>query len=289
MTKETKRKTPFSLRMIQWFFPKLERVAPSLAEKWAWKLFFTPFRFPVPAKELDIVKEANKFTFESEGYTIQVYEWGKGDDTILLMHGWSGRATQWREFIKPLNENGYKVVAIDGPSHGNSSGKMTDIMKFKNILKKVQEIYPEINTVITHSFGGAAIMFGIQNDLKIKRLVNIGTPTDGDYIISDFLRKINASPKSGDRFKKNIIDNFGHPFSFFTVKETIKSANNTALLMIHDRLDKEVPVQHSIDLHEAIPGTQLVMTEGLGHIRILRDKEVIAQAIGFVKNEIIVS
>lgn len=285
MTKEIKKKMPFPLRVIQWTFPKLEKIAPSLASKWAWKLFFTPFRFPIPIKEQETADEAKKFTFDSEGYRIQGYEWGTGDKSILLIHGWSGRATQWKDFINPLNENGYKVVAIDGPSHGSSTGKMTDIMKFQNILQEVVRQYPEINSIIAHSFGGAATMFSIQNGLQVDRLVNIGTPTDGDYIISDFLRRINASSKSGDRFKQNVLDNFGNPFDYYSVKETIKFAKSTSLLMIHDRLDKEVPIQHSVDLHEANPTTQLVMSEGLGHMRILRDKEVIAQAISFVNGE----
>lgn len=286
MTKEVKKKMPFPLRVIQWTFPKLEKVAPNLAGKWAWKLFFTPFRFPVPQKEQEVADRANKFTFEAEGYTIQGYEWGSGDKTIFLLHGWSGRATQWREFIKPLNDSGYKVIAIDGPGHGSSSGKMTDIMKYQRILQETLGLYPEIETMITHSFGGAATMFGIQNGLKMKRLVNIGTPTDADYIVSDFLRRINATAKSGERFKQRVIKNFGNPFEYYSVKETIKHANNTDLLMIHDRLDKEVPVQHSIDLHEDNPHTKLVMTEGLGHMRILRDKEVIAQAIDFVSEQV---
>jgi len=286
MTKEVKKKMPFPLRVIQWTFPKLEKVAPALAGKWAWKLFFTPFRFPTPSREQEVANSANKFTFDAEGYTIQGYEWGDGEKTIFLLHGWSGRATQWGAFIKPLNDSGYKVVAIDGPSHGSSTGKMTDIMRFQKVLQKVLQLYPGIDSMITHSFGGAATMFGIKNGLQLKKLVNIGTPTDGDYIISDFLRRINASPISGDRFKQNVVNNFGNPFEYYSVKETIKSANETDLLMIHDRLDKEVPVQHSIDLHEANPKTQLVVTEGLGHMRILKDKEVIAQAIDFVAEQV---
>jgi pimeloyl-ACP methyl ester carboxylesterase len=288
MTKEVKKKMPFPLRVIHWTMPKLEKIAPNVAGKWAWKLFFTPFRFPIPKKEQAVGDTANKFTFEAQGYTIQGYEWGSGDKTIFLLHGWSGRATQWMNFIKPLNDNGYKVVAIDGPAHGASSGKMTEIMKYQNILQEALRLYPEIDTMITHSFGGAATMFGFQNGLKLKRFVNIGTPTDADYIVTDFLRRINASAKSGERFKQRVLKNFGNPFEYYSVKETIKFADNTDILMIHDRLDKEVPVKHSLDVHEANPKTQLVITEGLGHMRILKDDGVIAKAIEFINEPVAV-
>jgi len=288
MTKEVKNKMPFPLRMIHWTFPKLEKYAPNMAGKWAWKLFFTPFKFPTPKKEQVAADTANKFSFESEGYTIQGYEWGTGDKSILLLHGWSGRATQWMNFIKPLNDSGYKVIAIDGPAHGNSTGKMTDIVKFQRILKQTVAMYPEIDTMITHSFGGAATMFGIQNGLKLKQLVNIGTPTDVDYIIADFLRRINATAISGQRFRQRVINDFGNSFDYYSVKESIKFAQDTDVLMIHDRSDKEVPVQHSIDVHEANPTTQLVITEGLGHMRILKDEKVIERAIEFINEPVTV-
>jgi len=283
MTKETKMKMPLMLRFIRWAFPKVERVAPSMAAKWAWKLFFTPFRFPVPAKEQELADQSNKFTFEAEGYTIQGYEWGTGEKSIFLMHGWSGRATQWRSFISLLNDKGYRVVAIDGPGHGLSSGGMTDIIRFQRILQVLFGMYPKMDSAITHSFGGASTMFAIQNGLKIRRLVNIGTPTDADYIIADFLRRINASAKSGEQFRLNVQKIFGQTFDYFSVKETVKFANNTDILMIHDRQDREVPVEHSIEVHEDNPDTQLILTEGLGHMRILRDAEVIAKAISFVE------
>ncbi len=270
------------LRMIRWTFPKLEKIAPVLAGKWAWKLFFTPFRFPISAKDQEFADQANKFTFEAEGDTIQGYEWGTGDKTIFLLHGWSGRATQWRSFITPLNDNGYKVVAIDGPAHGDSTGKVTDVIKYENVLEKVLQLFPEIDSMITHSFGGIAAMYAVKNGLPIRRLVNIGTPTNGDYVIAELMKRINASPKTGERFKQLVINSFGNPFDYYNVKETIKYTHETDLLIIHDKYDKEVPSHHSIDLHEANPKTQLFITEGLGHVRILKDKEVITQAIDFV-------
>jgi esterase/lipase len=286
MTKEIKKKMPFPLKVIHWTFPRLEKFAPKVAGKWAWKLFFTPFRFPIPKKEQEVGDAAKKFTFEAQGYTIQGYEWGDGGKTIFLLHGWSGRATQWMNFIKPLNDHGYKVIAIDGPAHGRSTGKMTEIMKYQNVLQETLKLYPEIDTMITHSFGGAAAMFGIQNGLKLKRLVNIGTPTDADYIVSDFLRRINATAKSGERFKQRVIKNFGNPFKYYSVKETIKFAEDTDILMIHDRSDKEVPVKHSIDVYETNPSTRLIITEGLGHMRILKDAGVIEEAIKFVNEPV---
>ena len=280
-----KTKLPFILRFIHWAFPKVEYVSPKIASEWAWKLFFTPFRFKPPIAEVEIAEKGDLFKINVENIEIQGYEWGTGDKTILVLHGWSGRATQFRKFIDPFNEVGYKVVAIDGPSHGRSSGKTTHIMEFVKVLKAVKLKFPEIDSIIAHSFGGAASMMAIREGLEIKRLINIGTPTDGDYIIADFLRRINGKPKSGELFKQKIIDMFHKPFSYFTIKESIKyMREDFELLVIHDKNDKEVPLQNALDISEHA-NTKLIITEGLGHMRILKDMSVINHCINFVRQE----
>ena len=280
MKKKTKQ--PLLLRIIRWSFPKVEALAPRIAGAWAWKLFFTPFRFNPPKPEEDIAREANQFRLSVSNMDIQGYEWGTGEKSILVLHGWSGRATQFRKFINPLNKIGYKVVGIDGPAHGKSSGNRTHIMEFADVLKAVKLKYPEIDTIISHSFGGAASMMGIREGLKIKRLINIGSPTDGDYIISDFLRRINGSSKSGERFKQKVVEMFNKPFSNYSIKESIKHVKGLELLMIHDKDDKEVPFQHAVEVHETSPDTKLILTKGLGHMRILKDSQVIEHCLSFI-------
>ncbi|HEY5826258.1 MAG TPA: hypothetical protein VIT44_17930, partial [Cyclobacteriaceae bacterium] len=44
-------KLPFLLRLIQWSYPRLEALAPTVAHRWFANLFFSPIRFPIPAHE----------------------------------------------------------------------------------------------------------------------------------------------------------------------------------------------------------------------------------------------
>lgn len=281
-----KTKLPLPLRIIRWSFPKVEKLMPSVAGAWAWKLFFTPFRYKPPVPEVEIIEKAKQFKFVVSGITIQGYEWGSGEKTILLLHGWSGRASQFRKFIEPLNKRGFKVIGIDGPSHGRSSGSRTHLMEFVEVLMELKGIYPELESIIAHSFGGAASMMAVREGLTIKRLVNIGSPTDADYIISDFLRRINGSSKSGERFKQKVIDMFDKPFSYFSIKESIRHVEDLELFMIHDKNDKEVPFKHAVDVHNASSNAKLMLTEGLGHMRILKDRNVIAHCLDFVDGEV---
>ena len=54
------------------------------------------------------------------------------------------------------------------------------------------------------------------------------------------------------------------------------------LLVIHDRDDKEVPFRIGREIAATWPGAELILTEGLGHQRILRDAGVTDAAVRFV-------
>lgn len=280
-----KKKIPLPLRIITWAFPKVEKLAPRVAANWAWKLFFTPFRFNPPKVEVDFGNTANQFELRLGDKKIAGYEWGTGERAILVMHGWSGRATQFRKLIEKFNERDFRVIAIDGPAHGNSSGKSTHIFEFVELIKEVKVRFPEIEAIVAHSFGGPVSLMAIREGLDIKKIVNIGAPTDGDYVIADFIRRINGSKKSGDLFQQKVVDMFNMSFSDVSIKESLKHIRDLDLLMIHDELDKEVPVQHAIDLQANYPLIKLIITNGLGHMRILKSDVVIDHCLNFIMKE----
>ncbi|MEJ0056433.1 MAG: alpha/beta hydrolase [Bacteroidota bacterium] len=163
MTK--KKNAPFLMRFAPWLFPRLEKFAPFIAHRVFHLAFYVPARYPVPEKEKETQKAAEKFFIEVDGNKIQVYSWGKGDDYVLLVHGWAGRATQFRKFIGPLNNAGYRVVGFDGPAHGRSTGIMTSIPGFEKVLIKIFDRVGIPAGVITHSFGGAAVLYAASKGL----------------------------------------------------------------------------------------------------------------------------
>ena len=59
---------------------------------------------------------------------------------------------------------------------------------------------------------------------------------------------------------------------------------DAALLIVHDRLDREVSFTHAERLAEAWRQARLHATTGLGHRRVLRDESVIAEVVEFVKH-----
>jgi esterase/lipase len=282
--KKKKHVPPLPLRVIPKVFPLLERFAPRMAIRFFIYLFFTPFKYNTPQKEIAVAKTAEKFSVNVNGKKIQCYSWGNGP-VVLLVHGWAGRGTQLRKFINPLNQAGYRAVAIDGPAHGESEGRKTDLEEFKQAFFAIAKQTGNFTAIIAHSFGGAASLFSISTGLQVKIAVNIASPTMGNEIIKTYLRVLNASEKTGEAFKKYVLKKSGKTFDEFSALAFIKKVpEDLNLLLVHDEDDKEVIINHAKALQKEFPQAELFQTSGLGHNRILKDDKVIERAVTFIRH-----
>lgn len=277
-------KLPFALRFIRWAFPKLEVLSPRAAARLFRYIFFTPLHYPLPEKEKEMAERAEKFVLKVKGKRIQCYRWKHEGPTVLLVHGWAGRATQFRKFIPALHEAGFNVVAFDGPAHGRSEGKSTNIIDFSDALQHlVANESSQPIAAITHSFGGVATLYSVMNGLPLKTVVNIASPSIGDDVVSIYLRAIKGTPPTGEAFKKYVLNKFGKSFNEFSSLHFVKHLPAPIRLMIvQDDADLEVTMPHATELQRAYPSAKLHITEGLGHTRILKDEAVISACVNFI-------
>jgi len=277
-----KSKIPFVLRIIPSVFPLMERLIPAVANRFFAYLFFTPIGYPTPEKELKSESFAEKFILAIDKTWIHCYRWGDSPKTILVVHGWAGRATQFRRFVKPLLKEGYQVIGFDGPAHGKSTGKSTDVTEFVPVIRELEKQF-KIDAIVAHSFGGIASLYAVAEGLSVKILVNIASPTIADEIINTYLKVLGASPKTGQAFREFVIRKYGKPFEEFSSLALIRRVpDDVNLLLVHDENDREVSMDHPIELIKIFPRAQLYKTSGLGHTRILRDNEVIRTVVTFI-------
>ena len=72
-----------------------------------------------------------------DGTSIATYRWhGKGK-TILLSHGWESNASRWSYILDELITQGYDVIALDGPAHGRSGGKLFNALLYPLLYQKI--------------------------------------------------------------------------------------------------------------------------------------------------------
>lgn len=284
MTKSKPITIPFAFKMIRWIFPKLEKISPRLSGWYFEKIFFTPFRYKTPEKELEAEATAKLFSVTGAGKKVQCYQWGnESKPYVLVVHGWAGRSTQFRRFITHFNEAGYSIIGFDGPAHGKSEGKRTSIAEFEEVIKAISVIKGNPEAIIAHSFGGGASLYAISKGLPVKKLINIASPTIADRIIQSYLKAIGGSWKTGENFKKLILKRHGKSFEEFTALYLIKHVpQDLKLMLVLDDEDKEVDISHMHELMKIFPSARLLQTKGLGHNRILKDDAVIANCLNFV-------
>jgi len=284
MKQKTKIIDPLPLRAIRWSYPKIEWALPILAHHIAWNLFFSPFRFKRPTREDNAFSSARISSIVVNNKQVKIFEWGNsGNPIAILVHGWSGRGTQFFKFIEQLVAAGYHVVSFDAPAHGLSEGKSTNIKEFYDTLVYIGKNIGPLDVGIGHSFGGVSLLYAKKEGLNINTIIMISSPTIGEDILTAFRKKINASPSTSTALRKMVISRFNVDFEEITACELLKTMPLKNHLIVHDKDDLEVPYQNAEYLKKVNPKASLMLTNGLGHTRILRDNEVVEQTLKFIK------
>jgi pimeloyl-ACP methyl ester carboxylesterase len=262
----------------------LEFLSPKLAAVFAARLFTTPVRHPTPRRELGMQREAAQQLLEikSIGKPIMVYRWGDAPRKALLVHGWSGRATQLVSFAEALLAAGFEVVSFDAPAHGKSPGSTTLMPEFMAAAFEIEKKFGPFEAAIGHSLGGMALLNGVARGLDIERLVTIGSGDVIQDIIDEFISRMELKPVTGDAMRTLFERKRNEAMDSYSSYRAAKLAD-IPVLVIHDEDDKEVPASCGRHIAENLKHGTLVMTRGLGHRKILGNPDVVRGATYFIQ------
>lgn len=261
---------------IQAAFSLASRIAPGPTSAVVERLFRSTRRSAPRPGERNILDSATP----SEVAGMRVWSWGEGP-TLLLVHGWNGRATQLGGFVEPLVARGYRVVAFDAIGHGESPGKFLSLPELATCIQLVADALGQVYGVVAHSLGGAATTFALSRGLRVERAVFISPPSDPREFLALVSGALGASDEVRSRVKERVERRLGTALEDMRA-EMLARSMSTPLLVIHDENDKEVPVRVGRTIATAWPGAELVITEGLGHQRILRAEPVVNRAVSFI-------
>ena len=275
---------PAGLRWLRWQLGALWAVAPALGSRQAWRVFTTPRRLPVKAWEGPALVEARRRTVMAETGPIAVYEWGAAAAAaVLLVHGWEHRASFWRAWVGPLRAAGYRVVALDGPAHGASAGRRTTLTDFGGAVQAVVNTLGEVRAIVAHSFG-AALPVRLLGGVALPRLALISAPEGPRVVAERFAEFLRLPADLVQRFAGYVERRTGRPVDSFAVAASGPGIGAERVLVLHDEGDEIIPFKEGEQIAAAWPGARLHATRGLGHNRILRDAEVIFDAIDSIKH-----
>jgi pimeloyl-ACP methyl ester carboxylesterase len=289
---------PASARLVAAAIRPVGLLAPALSARLALSLFFTTApRMSVrdadrathedARRERIRVRDADRATHEDARHErirvrdaeVVVYRWGRGERSVLLLHGWQGRASQFAPLVRELVADGFRVVSFDAPGHGDSGGRRTDVRDWVALADTLQRTDGPFHALVGHSFGGFAALTAVRTTVPAPHVAVIAGASSATAYLSEFARSLQLTPAVAARFERRFAARFGLDAegiaaAFDAVRDPLP--RGTDLLVVHDRADRRMPDTDALRLHAAHAGrSRLLRTEGLGHNRVLQDDAVL--------------
>lgn len=261
----------------------LYRISSILAEKFARKLFITPIKHKIPKREfqMEATSQQTKLFVPSIKKEIVVYAYGNSSKKILLVHGWSGRGTQLVKIADAFIENEYSIISFDAPAHGKSGTKTTLMLEFIESILEVEKAYGPFEYAVGHSLGGMSILNAIKKGLHVKKAVVIGSGNSVINIVNTFIEKIGLPNDVAVLMKNNFEKKYHFEMESFSAYVAAKEVK-IPVLVIHDTDDKDIPVSEAYHLAEHLTDKEILITNSLGHRKILGDSKVIHKIVEFL-------
>jgi pimeloyl-ACP methyl ester carboxylesterase len=263
----------------------LQSISKNLTVKFAKKLFSTPIRYKLPKRELEMNSNTKQelIYIPKIGKKIMVYHYGTSTKKVLLVHGWSGRGTQLVKIADKLIDMGYSTISFDAPAHGKSPGKTTLMLEFIEIILELEKLYGKFDFAIGHSLGAMSILNSIKQGLNVKKAVILGSGDSINDILLDFVSKIKLKPEIATLMRKSFEEKFNDSMESYSGAVAAKKVL-VPMLVIHDKEDKDVPYTASVNIHNKLKNSELILTDNLGHRKILGDETVISKIQEFLEN-----
>ena len=252
--------------------------------KKAYQAFFSPSKYELKTGDEAILARGNNYRVPFEGGELAVTTWGNSGPTLLLMHGWGGSRAQMTGFVDPLLAAGYRLVAYDQPSHGDSDGKMTNLLEIAPTMDLILKQEGRFDAIIAHSFGTLITSYSIveRNFPPPSRLVYFGAFNQLLDSLPRFQVIAGLPDEIMEGFRMMLFENFGQGVLEAIVHERLAPQINIPALMFHDAEDNVTPVEDSRAIARVWKHARYIETEGLGHRGALQSKEIHEQVIKFL-------
>lgn len=274
-------------RVVPASLAALSAVAPPLAAEIGFRMWRSLGRpEPVHPRDRAVHDRAERGILDLDGTPVATYTWGSGPDVMLLVHGWRSRASRFAALVDALDHPGRTIVAFDAPGNGDTPGGRTSILDYVRIIRLLAARHGGVSTVVAHSFGVLAAFVAVREGVPVDRVVGLAGIHSADEIVDQFSRDVRLGARAKRGLRSRIERRFfaGVPDLWRRFRAELDPADTrTAVLLAHDRDDRRVRVAQSELIAEAHTGpVRVVLTEGLGHNRILSDPEVVAAVAAFV-------
>lgn len=268
---------------IQYTGKLLNWLSPFLASRFAARIFLTPFGYEMPERERFMYEKSKKekvFVNKINRHII-IYQYGDSNRKVLLSHGWSGSGTQLSKIADQLLLKGYSTVSFDAPAHGKAPGKRTIMPHFIETINYVEKEYGPFDAAIGHSLGGMSLLRTTKFGLPINKLVIIGTANSITAITKNFAKSLQLNKKVAQHLKAYFDNRYGEDLDNYSGGVSAEGVK-IPTLVVHDKHDIDVHYSSAHEIVDKLEKGKLMLTEQLGHRKILGDEKVISEIVEFI-------
>lgn len=257
-------------------------VAPALARRLLWKLWFTPQRTTPNQRARELMASVeHRFEVYSGDEGVVVSSWGQGPK-VLLAHGWSTYGAQLGSLVTPLVKSGHQVLLFDAPGHAGNPKRQFRLDQYAQLLHDIILHTGGVHAVVGHSIGATASAIALHRLDLYARYVAIAPSANLKTVLQGFQKRLGLSDASMDLLRGDLHTFFGPDlWRDYSLDHHLPELLGPALL-VHDRDDKEAPLANTHYLKSLRPDADTFFTSNLGHNRVLYDSDVVARVSAFI-------
>jgi pimeloyl-ACP methyl ester carboxylesterase len=222
------------------------------------------------------------------GHDLHVEQYGpeNGPVVVLLHHG-LGSVRAWRGQSPVLAQAGFHVVAYDRWGYGASVTRLSlDLPTFRADVDDLQKILEQLEieraALVGHSDGGTiALYFAAQYPKLVSCLVTVAAHIYVEPKMEPAILGIGRDYETDERFRKGLQIAHGEKYAAVFHNwcdgwqqdefrgwdmRPILGQIRCPSLIVQGEADEHATPQHVIDIAEAIPGAELWLVAGAGHM-----------------------
>jgi pimeloyl-ACP methyl ester carboxylesterase len=260
-----------------------DAVSTRLASRLLYWLWCHPIRHRPSPREIAFKREAEASEFRVNGVAYKLYAQGQGP-AVLLVHGWDGRGTQMMAFAKPLVDAGLRVLIFDAHGHGESPGKQTNGVIISDMVAEIARQAGGLYAIVAHSMGGSFALVALEK-IEVERIVLIAPPQSMETVYEKVEKRLGVPSRPGELFKQQFARDFPNVWTRFSTEKNVARLGHVKGLVVQDADDDFVLPHEGRAVHHAWPGSELFMTEGYGHRKILRAEPVVRRVAEFLRRD----
>jgi len=270
------------LRLVR-AFRLASRVSPRLAGRLALELFLLPARRQLDAVDAPVLARARTSRIRLAAHALQVYEWGTHEDAVLLLHGWGSHAPRFGAFVEPLLAAGFRVLAVDAPAHGKSTGRQATLELFRAALGAAIAARGPVRGIVAHSMGASATVWQMAEapPADVRAVVLVGMPRDVAFMMDSFAGALELDARTRAALIAAFTHRYGRPPAGFSA-HAVAGQVPVPVLLVHDRADDVAPFSQAQALLPTLARGEIVATDGFAHSGALRDPPTIARIVDFL-------